>query len=93
MMGFGELLVGCGFTKRMIQNLEKDERDLPKITEGGNMNYTEWMPSEYGLVCNDNHFTIALPQGIVPYHWQLEVENLNMDFPTIKTTLSKVTCH
>lgn len=44
MMGYGELLVSCGFTKMMMQNLTKDVRGLPKIPEPQVMNYTEWFP-------------------------------------------------
>ena len=57
------------------------------------MNYTEWFPSELDLLCHDEHFTIALPQGMVPYQWEWEVNNLNMDFHTIKAELSQVNNH
>ena len=86
-------MISSGFTKMMLQNLKKDSRGLPKITDEEQMNCTDWMLGEYSLSCHDDHFTIALPQGMVPYHWESEVGNANMDFPTVKTTLSKVNNH
>ena len=86
-------MVSCGFTKSMIMNLTKDDRGLPKVSEPEHMNYTEWFPGEFDIAIRDQHFTIALPQGMVPHLWDHEMDSVHADFATVKQRLSKVNNH